>query len=82
LTHFTEAIFAARQERVAPSCGTLQATRDAADDKKRPTRRVGQLGAAGFPETFWAALARYPRIALRAAPARADRFAPMKWVNI
>ena len=43
--------------------------------------RVGHIGAAGGPGSFWAALTRHlglggSRIAPRAAPARAGRFAP------
>jgi len=50
-----------------------QAVRNAAGGQKRPALRVGRIGAPG-------ALRRLPdvRIALRTAPTRATRSAPMK----
>ncbi len=81
LTPFTAAIFAASQERVAPSCGPLQATRDAAGGKKRPARRVGPLGPPGAQGAFGR---RLPDVAHRAAhrACPAGRVATMKGVNI
>ncbi|MEE9220258.1 MAG: hypothetical protein V3U34_01845, partial [candidate division NC10 bacterium] len=90
LTHFTAAIFAASQERVAPRCGHRKRRAGATGDKKRPALRVGHIGPPG-------ALLRLPAIwesgvpphAARRGPACASRpvgpagrCAPMKWVNI
>ncbi len=73
MTHFTEAILAASKARVAPLCwyNKRRATRLAA--KSARPLRVGRIGAPG-------ALRRLPdaRIALRTAPTRATRSAPMK----
>ncbi len=82
LTHFTAAIFAASQERVAPQCGTLQATRDAAGDKKRPALAGAANRRGRGPRELLGGACPMSRIAPRAAPARAGRFAAMKWVNI
>jgi hypothetical protein len=85
LTHFTEAIFVASQERVAPQCGTLQACATQLATKiARPS--VGQIGPPGsfrrLPDVPASRCAPRPSFALRASWARADRFATMKWVNI
>ncbi len=90
LTRFTAAIFVASQERVAPRCGTPQAARDAAGDKKRPALRVGhtRLREARFGGRREVgppgALRRLPdvphRAARRACPG--GPMCPMKRVNI
>ncbi len=82
LTHFTEAIFAASQERVAPRCGTPQAARGRRWRQKAPGPRGWGTSARRGPRELLGDACPMSRIAPRAAPARAGRFATMKWVNI
>ncbi len=78
LTPFTAAIFAASQERVAPSCRPLQVC---ATPLAAKSARPGGWGQSARPGAL-RRLPDAPHRGQRAAPARPRRLAPMKGGNI